>query len=184
MEFLFMKKGVKVATFEAEPDCDFYDLEGLVEYIYDNYGEEIINDLDSDYADTESTFKEIEKNLYVDDLEIAEFLEDGNPLYTCVTEMFVLDIVEFEEVYYRLDKEGKGEPYVAYCNHLGESRSIRDFQESYIGEYDGWGDYGLNVIESCYNLPESLYQYFDFKEFGEGHIHDGYYLLEDKYVFS
>jgi len=182
MEFLFRKEGKTIVGFDAEEGLEFNNLDELAEHIYDQYRDEVLDVKLSynSYKYLKKTIKEIKKNLYVDNMEISEFLENGE-LFTKVDEELILEIVEFSET---IDNAQNKDAYLAFCNHHKKVKTIGEFDEAFKGEYDGWKDFGLGIVEGCYNLNESLQPYFDFEEFGESHKDDGYYLLEEKYVFS
>jgi len=41
--------------------------------------------------------------------------------------------------------------------------SLEDFEKLYLGKYDSGADYARSFVEDCYNIPEFLLNYIDFK---------------------
>jgi antirestriction protein len=65
---------------------------------------------------------------------------------------------------------------------------LEHFEDSYIGEYDSFLDYAINIFDECYlqDVPESVVSYIDYEKFANTLKYD-YHSINSKngvFVFS
>ena len=49
----------------------------------------------------------------------------------------------------------------------GESATIEDFEEANCGKWDSEEEFAENLMRECYNIPQELENYIDFKKFAD-----------------
>lgn len=65
--------------------------------------------------------------------------------------------------------------------HEGDFEACMD---SYQGEYKNLYEFGAEMMESCYDIPEHLASYIDYEKFGRDLIMGGDYWTNKKHYFS
>ena len=78
---------------------------------------------------------------------------------SCMSEEIFEKILQFAD----LDQDERN----AFCEFIdmrGESATIEDFEEANCGKWDSEEEFAENLMRECYNIPQELENYIDFKK--------------------